>query len=268
MLTLSAAELLAAWDRGCQERPPYRPLTLLAAACDLPVESLANARIGRTDALLLLLHERTFGPWLDGLTTCPACADELHVEVAVGDLVVPDPVLLPVAERAWITAVESRQVASGGYELEIRAPNGHDAAAAAAAADAAESAAGAGIRRAAARAALLDRCVVARDHEGTLVPATDLPAEVVDTAVVCMAGTDPQADVRLAVTCPTCGTSWEVPVDPGSFLWSEVEAWARRTMLEVHQLAAAYGWSEAEVLTLGPRRRQAYLELIGSCPTT
>ena len=78
-----------------------------------------------------------------------------------------------------------------------------------------------------------------------------------------MADADPQADVRLAVTCPSCGTGWEVPFDAGSFLWSEVEAWARRTLLEVHQLAAAYGWSEAEVLALGPRRRQAYLELVG-----
>jgi hypothetical protein len=28
-------------------------------------------------------------------------------------------------------------------------------------------------------------------------------------------------------------------------------------------LASAYGWSEAEVLAVGPRRRQYYLEAVG-----
>ena len=30
---------------------------------------------------------------------------------------------------------------------------------------------------------------------------------------------------------------------------------------DVHRLAAAYGWSERDILALGPQRRAAYLEL-------
>jgi hypothetical protein len=52
--------------------------------------------------------------------------------------------------------------------------------------------------------------------------------------------------------------------DAGSFFWSELGAWARRLLHEIHSLARAYGWSESEILTLSPARRQAYLELIGS----
>ncbi len=44
-------------------------------------------------------------------------------------------------------------------------------------------------------------------------------------------------------------------------LWSEVESWAWRTLFDVHVLASAYGWSEAAVLALGPRR-DLYLELV------
>jgi hypothetical protein len=33
-------------------------------------------------------------------------------------------------------------------------------------------------------------------------------------------------------------------------------------LLEVHQLARAYGWSERETLALTPRRRRRYLELV------
>jgi hypothetical protein len=249
MRTLSAAELLTAWDHGCLEESVDRPLALLSAACDLPVASLADKSLGRRETLLLELRERTFGSWLDGLATCPACASELEVAFSADDVRVPG------GTDAW---AGPQQVAAGGYELEVRPPNSWDAAAAAAVAFGSPSG------QATARSVLLDRCISASDGAGTPVPVAELPAAVVEAAMACMADADPQADVRIAVTCPSCRTDWEVPFDAGSFLWWEVEAWAHRTLLEVHQLAAAYGWSEAEVLTLGPRRRQTYLELVGA----
>ena len=73
---------------------------------------------------------------------------------------------------------------------------------------------------------------------------------------------DPQASVRLALTCPACAHGSERPFDVVAYLWIEVDAWARRTLAEVHALAAAYGWSEREILALSARRRQLYLELV------
>ena len=40
-----------------------------------------------------------------------------------------------------------------------------------------------------------------------------------------------------------------------------MHAWARRTLRDVHVLARAYGWREADVLALSPTRRQIYVEL-------
>ena len=42
-----------------------------------------------------------------------------------------------------------------------------------------------------------------------------------------------------------------------------LDAWARATLLDVHLLATAYGWSEPEVLALSALRRRYYLELSG-----
>ncbi|HEX2516118.1 MAG TPA: phage baseplate protein, partial [Chloroflexota bacterium] len=39
---------------------------------------------------------------------------------------------------------------------------------------------------------------------------------------------------------------------------------ARRLLREVHTLARAYGWREAEILALPGRRRQTYLDLVGA----
>ena len=79
-----------------------------------------------------------------------------------------------------------------------------------------------------------------------------------------MADLDPYADVRLNLRCPGCAVAWDAPLDIGPFLWLELESWARRTLRQVHELAVAYGWSEADILDLGERRRQAYLDLVGS----
>jgi hypothetical protein len=47
-----------------------------------------------------------------------------------------------------------------------------------------------------------------------------------------------------------------------AFFWEEIDVWAERTLSDVHRLASAYGWSESDILALGPRRRQRYLALI------
>jgi citrate lyase gamma subunit len=91
----------------------------------------------------------------------------------------------------------------------------------------------------------------------------ELPAEAIDAAVARMAEADPQADVQLDLTCPACGHRWLALFDIVPFLWSEINAWAQRTLQDVHRLASAYGWREADVLALTPWRRQVYLEMAG-----
>jgi hypothetical protein len=77
-----------------------------------------------------------------------------------------------------------------------------------------------------------------------------------------MAEADALGDVQLALTCPQCGHEWQAPFDIASFLWTEINAWAHRTLQDVHELARAYGWREADILALSPWRRQVYLEMI------
>ena len=52
--------------------------------------------------------------------------------------------------------------------------------------------------------------------------------------------------------------------DVVSFLWAELEAWAVRTLQEVHTIAGFYGWSEEAILNLSSVRRQAYLRMLGA----
>jgi hypothetical protein len=73
---------------------------------------------------------------------------------------------------------------------------------------------------------------------------------------------DPQADIHIALSCPLCKSEKKIAFDISSFLWSELNAWAVRTLREVHILASAYCWRETDILAMSPWRRQFYLEVL------
>lgn len=77
-----------------------------------------------------------------------------------------------------------------------------------------------------------------------------------------MAAADPLAEILLHFDCPACSASFEEGLDLSSFLWAEIERQALRLLRDVHTLAAAYGWSELEILALTPVRRAAYIEMV------
>jgi hypothetical protein len=69
------------------------------------------------------------------------------------------------------------------------------------------------------------------------------------------------AETRVAIECPKCCNRWDEALDIAVFLWAEIDAQARRLLRDVHVLGSAYGWSEADILSLGERRRALYVEM-------
>jgi hypothetical protein len=108
---------------------------------------------------------------------------------------------------------------------------------------------------------LVQRCVL-ESRQAEEVAVTDLPESVVAALVARMAACDPQAEVNLTFTCPECAHEWGALFDIVTFLWAKISAQARRLLGEVHTLARAYGWAEAEILALSPARRHAYLAMV------
>ena len=112
-----------------------------------------------------------------------------------------------------------------------------------------------------ARQSLLARCLLKARREREETTIKELPEEVLQAVAEQMANLDPQADVRLALTCASCRESWEEIFDINSFFWTEISAWAKRTLSDVHTLAKAYGWRERDILELSAWRREFYLSM-------
>jgi hypothetical protein len=242
MHAFSAQELLDAWERGLAEPPVRRALILVAAACpEATFEDLARESVGRRDTRLLTLREWTFGPRLVSLASCPACGERLETAFDVAEIRTPGG-----------TVEEPLALTTGGYELTFRLPNSLDVSAMTTAGD-----------LDGARRRLLGRCLLAaRDPEGGEISVERLPETALAAVANRMAEADPQGDVELSLSCPACGHVWLAAFDIASFFWTEIDAWARVLLHEIHILASAYGWRETDILALSPWRRRSYLELI------
>lgn len=244
----TADELLLAWEGGLDRQPSRRALALLAAAWpQLAPAQLAALPVGARDARLLRLRRALFGEAVAAMAQCPACGERLDVAFAVGD----------VCPQAG-TAGDDEPPDAGpyllrtdGYEVSYRVPTSADLLELAPLDDAGAQ-----------QAALLQRCVDAVRHHGAAVAPDSVPAAIADAIADAMAQADPLASIELALNCPACGHGWLSLLDIAAFLWREVDAWARRTLFDVHTLARAYGWSEAQVLSITARRRQLYLDLV------
>jgi len=245
--TLSLAahpeSVLSAWERGFHQRPFERALTLLSIASPPGSErGWTTVSVGQRDARLIDLREALFGPQLEAVTSCPGCSSPLELSFETKDVRVP---VEPEPHQRF-------QVSIDGYDVWFRLPTSTDLL------EVASQPLGD------ARQHLLSLCIESA-HNATL-DRRELPPEIQERVIERMAEQDPQANVEVAVTCPSCDHRWSIPFDIASHFWSDVDDWARRLVGEVHVIARAYGWSERDILAMSPRRRRLYLDRIGERP--
>ena len=246
MKNLVAADVLEIWERGLNQSLLHRTMIMLGAALpDLSLDDIACLSIGKRDGYLMRLREQLFGPALISTAVCPACLERMEWENRISDLRAP---ATPESLDGDV-----HQLCLENFELEFRLPNSADVA----------SLGGLGKAESAVHH-LLKRCVTGLKVQGADGDIEQLPQHVLEALSVRIELLDPQAEVRIELDCPNCQHHWTVLFDVASFLWTEINDWAERTLKTVHILAHAYCWSEQEILRLSPVRRQLYLGLLCS----
>jgi hypothetical protein len=243
MHVLSAADTLAVWAIGRRQHSPERALTILAAAWpESRREELATLSIGERDARLLTMRAQVFGTQLTSRAACPHCAQEIELSLNASEILA-----LPKPDARELAVVV------GEFDVRFRLPNSLDVAEAATAPDVN-----------AVRRALLARCILDAEKSDEKISVEQLPDAVIEAIAARMSEADPNADVKFEITCPNCGHCWSTLFDIVSFFWNEIESRAIRLLHEVHTLASAYGWREADILGLSPLHRECYLEMVGA----
>jgi hypothetical protein len=243
MLPLTASELLKVWEEGNGKLAYERALLLLSAACpEQSPDELAKLSIGRRDAILLKVREQTFGPKLNCVTSCPACGDRLELDINISDILTPFPELQD----------DNLHLTLDDYQVDFRIPCTVDLREASCCRDKGRM-----------RTVLSQRCICCARHHNKEIEADELPVHVVEAVAAQVAAHDPQADMQLSLSCPSCNHCWRALFDIVSFFWKEIHVRALQILKEVYILASKYGWRETDILAMSPMRRLIYLEMGG-----
>lgn len=240
MKTLTAPEIIELWETACRFHPVDQALAvLLRALPGCSRDELAALPLGQRDARLLAVRRATFGDALPGRSRCPQCSESVEFELSCRAL------------QAGQVEPRPGRFHQDGYSATVRPLNSFDLAAAAGA-DSVQQA----------RTVLLQRCLSELSYENQTIEADALPPAIQNRIADMAQQADPQAELLLDLECPACEHHWQSMLDIGQLLWMEISARAQRLLMEVHLLAKAYGWSEAETLELSAARRAVYLQMV------
>lgn len=231
---MDAESLLACWEHGRRRHPLDRALLLHAAAA--PGEdpnALADRTLGERNAALLRLRQSLFGDALKSCVDCPECGERLEFALSAVALLARSgpPDSEPERTHTWVAG------------RRVRLPTTRDLTSVADEPDEASA----------------SRRLMQRLCEGDV---SDDDAELQRELARALDEADPCMDFAIDLACPGCAHAWSAPFDVPAFLWEEIDARARRLLDEVHALARAYSWAEAEILRLSETRRRAYLERV------
>lgn len=244
MRQFTAIDMLSIWEQGLNQSLLYRALVLLAATHpDLDPNEIAEWSIGQRDQALLVLRKKLFGSTLVNTCVCPECSEQIEWQNTVEEMLSTDEILHATDFKLKLDH----------YQVRFRLPNSLDIAAVVNLNSLTS-----------AKSNLLKSCILECFSKGKKKSLTKLPKKVLAEVSKRIEELDSQAEITIDLSCPVCTHRWSVLFDISSFLWTELNAWAERTLQMVHTIAYAYGWTEQEILKLSPVRRQLYLGMLRS----
>ncbi|MBK8096609.1 MAG: hypothetical protein IPK26_05845 [Planctomycetes bacterium] len=249
-MVLGDRELLAVWEHAAGHEPATRATLLAAIASGLSEPAARMLPLGQRDRHLLTLHRDLFGDRLEGETSCRDCGERMEFAADATSLLARTGSEVGVPADGGDGDDARYRLLVDGVEVRFRLPDGDDLAAAAAAPDVA-----------AARTCLLQRLVLTATRGGLPLAAQALPESVQRQLAERIEALEPLTTLELQVRCP-CHAELDAHLDIAAFLWEALQRRAARLLDEVDLLARTYGWSESDILQIGPRRRREYLARI------
>lgn len=248
MRGLAGEKLLRAWERSRELPEQQAALALLEMADpERPADDWARLPLGERDARLLELRAATLGRRMEGFAVCRACGAQLEF------------------------ALDARELAKGLMQPEgrskkaeaiaMRPANTLDLLASAVAASEEDARAILLARTACASAGKAEAMTTGEKARHWLKAQTPRAAE---RMMKRFEQVNAAAEIRLQLQCAACGGRSVLDFDVVRYLLREIGVAARRLMGEIHELALAYGWSEAAIVGMSGARRAAYLEMLGT----
>lgn len=246
MNVLSAEQLLLVWEQAHNYSLLQKTLLLLNLVTpESEKRDVELLSIGQRDTHLLKLRNYLFGSTLHNTTNCPNCKSKLEWDMNLGDLIIQE------TDKHEYLRVHSLNM--DDFQIKFRLPNSKDI-----------------IQFLSENGdktkpySFLRYCILEIVSVKSNKKIQSVPENIINALIERISELDPAADIRINISCPSCGYKWEAIFDIMSYLWSEIDNWAHKTLQEVYILASAFGWPEKDILNMDAKRRQTYIEMIRS----
>jgi hypothetical protein len=187
------------------------------------------------DRILAELYVRTFGDRIESTLRCEDCGIQFDIDFSLQELTATVEQRPP--NRDYASVEPNLFEAVGGWRFRL--PTGR------------EECAVAGFDRGAAETALFEMCVAETESRPDIA---DLQTALDEVA--------PLLELELTASCPECERIHLVQFDIQTYLLRSLLNEQGRRIHEIHRLAAAYGWSLDEILSLTRTERRKLVELV------
>lgn len=234
----NSANLLQIWEDSFHLSLVQKSIYLLSFACNTDKKTIASWSIGQRDARLFLLRKYLFGAHFENLATCQKCNEQIEWNMSINDFPLPT-----LRDNQMVFDFQFEK-----YQLQFRLPNSQDLQAATIDNQTPSS--------------LVQNCIINIHKAAKPLKKAALPSKLINALTQEMEKIDPLAHISMQLACPNCQHQWNSTFDIITYLWAEIDNWAKHLLQEIAILARHFSWSEQDILNMSPRRRQLYLAMI------
>ena len=260
LLARAFGTALADLDIDFAAQPRAQVVTALLAAClrdsdgsSFPTDTLWHWSVAARLQGLLAVAYATAGACTTAVATCsrPGCGERIELELALAGfaLATPDSIdwQTPQRQTARVRLPSGNDQLAWFHQQRARYDTGYDTGH-----DAGHDADSGWLAR---------RLIVSIDAD---LPAVSgqLPSSWIASLDTALADADPLTALTVAAHCPACDTELAIAVDLEYLLLDSCRRRQRALLDDIHHLAGAYHWSEADIVALPAWRRARYLSRI------
>lgn len=221
-----------------------RCLLRVGEIVDVTPSMVRDLLVGDREFLLLRLYQISFGETVTVLLRCPIeeCGEVTEVPLELNEISVEGS---PVEARVITIKLETPDERTVSFRL----PTGADQEALASCP---------GLSEDEQSALLMKRCLLSSSTPDMVLGRND--SNLIESRMKQLA---PMIDVELEALCPKCSRLSANPVDVPFLVIGEIRARAAALEPDIHSLAFYYHWAESEIVSLTPRMRARYIDLLG-----
>jgi hypothetical protein len=247
----STIELLDLWQTGYNRSVTENSLRLIALYSEVSsVQVMAKLSLGERDSRLMALREKLFGTQLHNLSNCPFCNQQVEWISGLSDIGFQHQQQTVIHQKS---AIQSFEYKHDDFEIEYRLPTSEDIYL-----DNHYSHQQTDPKK------MISACIISAMKDNQPTDPEQLPEILHKKLAAEMEKNDPQSEISIQLHCPECDNSWQSAFDISIYLWKEIDHWANQLLDDVYILAYHFGWSEHDILTMHPHRRQFYLNKLSA----